>query len=163
MIPSLVRLALVLLFLLPATAGAGETQTVAVFPVKFTTPDRSPPDEAERRRLAILENELREAFEAAGYRVLDPQPLLGEVDIADFSRDCLDCEIELARKLDAEYATIGWVEKRNNLQLAITLLLAEVASGRTVREGSAIIRGNMDETWKRGLRFILKYQILPAE
>ncbi len=156
-------LLLLLLLLLSPPATGEEGKTIAVFPFKFMTPDRNPPDETERRRLAMLKEQLEQALVAAGYRIVDPKPVMGEIDIAEFSLRCLDCEIDYARELAADLATVGWVEKRNNVQLAMTLGLVEVSTGRTVREGSAVIRGNTDETWKRGLRFILKYQLLGGE
>ena len=156
---------LLLLFLLlfSPPVPAEEGRTVAVFPFKFMTPDRSPPDEVERRRLAMLKEQLERELAAAGYRIVDPEPVMGEIDIAEFSLRCVDCEIDYARQLAADLATVGWVEKRNNVQLAMTLGLVEVSTGHTVRKGSAVIRGNTDETWKRGFKFILKYQLLDGE
>ena len=46
-----------------------------------------------------------------------------------------------------------------NLILSINLQIREVSTGRLVRAGTVSIRGNTDESWSRGLLFLLKRRI----
>ena len=68
-----------------------------------------------------------------------------------------------AQQVGADYAVLGWVQKVSNLILNINLQIREVATGRLVKAGSADIRGNTDESWSRGLRYLLAHRIFPAD
>jgi hypothetical protein len=53
------------------------------------------------------------------------------------------------------------VQKVSNLILNINLEVRDVADGHVLRAGSVDIRGNTDETWARGLAWLLRHRILP--
>jgi hypothetical protein len=149
-----------LLALLPGAAWADGPRT-AVFP--FELDDTSlqgsmqgeNPDDAAR--LERLNSQLHDILMASGqYAPLalaaDPhQPSL---------RTCDGCEIELARKADAKFAVTGWVQKVSNLILNINLVVRDVSTGQRVAGGSVDIRGDTDESWTRGLAYLLRNRIL---
>ncbi|MGH7155826.1 MAG: DUF3280 domain-containing protein, partial [Acetobacteraceae bacterium] len=68
---------------------------------------------------------------------------------------CDACAISLAQKAGAEFAVVGWVQKVSNLILNINLQIRDVATGRMVNGGSVDIRGDTDESWSRGLAYLL--------
>jgi len=47
------------------------------------------------------------------------------------------------------------VQKVSNLILNVNLVVEDVATGKTLRADSVDIRGNTDESWTRGLRYLL--------
>ena len=49
----------------------------------------------------------------------------------------------------------------SNLILNINLQVREVATGRLIQAGTVDIRGNTDESWRRGLRYLLDRRIFP--
>jgi hypothetical protein len=54
------------------------------------------------------------------------------------------------------------VQKVSNLILNVNLQIREVASGRLVQSGSVDIRGNTDESWRRGTVYLMEHRILPS-
>lgn len=65
----------------------------------------------------------------------------------------------MARALGADYAVVGEVQKVSNLILAMNLYVKEVSTGRQIRGQAVDIRGNTDESWQRGMRYILERNI----
>ena len=51
------------------------------------------------------------------------------------------------------------VHEISNLILNINLQVREVATGRLIQAGTVDIRGNTDESWRRGLRYLLERRI----
>lgn len=138
----------------PATAA--EPVRLALFPLEFVTTSLEPVREDERARLALAEAELRRRLEARGYVLVDPAPVAARAAAYASLRECNGCELELARALGAEQAALAWVGKTSNLILDITLRIGEVATGKLVRAGSVAIRGNTDESWLRGIRYLVE-------
>ncbi|MEA2756719.1 MAG: hypothetical protein QOJ54_3008 [Aliidongia sp.] len=142
-------------------AGAAESPIpVAVFDIALidTTPGQSTP--AERDRARALGRQLREAFARSGrYRLVDLTPETAALDL----RRCNGCELSAAREAGARRTVIAWVHKVSNLILNINLEIDDAATGARIRAGSVDIRGNTDESWDRGLRYLLENQILTDE
>jgi hypothetical protein len=76
---------------------------------------------------------------------------------------CNGCEVDRARRADARFAIVGWVQKVSNLILNINLVIRDVATGERVAGGSVDIRGDTDESWTRGLAYLLRNRILTGE
>jgi len=156
----------VLLFLIPAIfrtgpAAAEPAIPVAVFDVELinTSPAASTPEEIERTR--VLGQQLRDALSRSGrYRIVDLAPVRAALDQAPALRTCNGCELPLARQVGARQAVVVWVQKVSNLILNINIKIEDAATGARIRAGSVDIRGNTDETWTRGLRYLLENQIL---
>jgi Protein of unknown function (DUF2380) len=74
--------------------------------------------------------------------------------------NCKGCEIAIADRLGADLALVGWVQKVSNLILNINVAIREVPSRELVFAGSVDIRGNTDESWQRGIRYLLKNRLL---
>jgi hypothetical protein len=71
--------------------------------------------------------------------------------------------VELARRDGAAFSIVGWVQKVSNLILNINLVIRDTATGQRVAAGSVDIRGDTDESWTRGLSYLLRNRILVAE
>ena len=52
------------------------------------------------------------------------------------------------------------IQKTSNLILHINVYMREAGTGRLVNGGSVDIRSNTDESWMRGMNYILKNRIL---
>ena len=70
------------------------------------------------------------------------------------------CEAAIARRLGAEVAITGTVQKVSNLILNINLYVRDVATEKRTRTMSVDIRGNTDESWLRGISYLLRNQLL---
>ncbi len=142
--------------------AAAEVPSAAVF--GFELDDTSlqgemqGPAAADRARLARLDAQLLESLARSGryapFAAADPAgPAL---------RNCGGCETATARRLGAQVAITGWVQKVSNLILNINLVVRDVASGRRLAAGSVDIRGDTDDSWTRGLAYLLRNRILAS-
>lgn len=160
------RIVLALLILLVSAAAgrtpAGEPVRLVLFPLEFVSTSMEPMREDERARLRLTEAELRRLFEARGYVLVDPAPVAARAAAYASLRECNGCELDFARELGADQAALAWVGKTSNLILDMTLRIGEVETGKLVRAGSVSIRGNTDQSWLRGARYLVD-QVVFAE
>ncbi|MFO1073926.1 MAG: DUF3280 domain-containing protein [Geminicoccaceae bacterium] len=147
---------LLLLAALPAHAA----ETIALFPFDLVNTSLEPTRPEETARLGQLTARAGERLAAAGYRLVDMGPVAEAIAQAAPLRDCNGCELDLARRLGAQLAAIGWVQKVSNLILNLNLQIRDVATGRLVKGASVDIRGNTDESWQRGIAYLIDRRIL---
>ncbi len=154
--------------LLAAGLGAGTTAQaatpVAVFEFELLDTsgevDIRGPKPEEVRRLDLISDEVRRRLKEAGYDVLDLSPQQAQIADAAPFRNCNNCELPIARALGAEIEVIGLVQKVSNLILNINFQLRDVATGKVLRAGSADIRNNTDESWLRGVSYLVRNRLL---
>ncbi|MDQ0467078.1 DUF3280 domain-containing protein [Labrys wisconsinensis] len=148
----------------PAVAGTGAIAAplkAAVFGFELVDTSEEGQLTGERpdqtRRVALASTELR--------RLLDASGQIAEVDLAPQAAAirkgsplyrCNGCAADIARDLGAEVSIIGLVQKTSNLILSFRVEVTDVRSGRMLRGGQVDIRGNNDEMWLRGVRFLVK-------
>lgn len=153
-----------LLLLLPAAAQAAPVKT-AVFGFEFfdDTQDARPEVLAEQAaRIKLVNAELERLVAASGEMApVDLAPEAARIaDLAPFYK-CNGCEQDIARDLGAKLEVLGVTRKVSNLILSFVLEVRETGGdGRIVRAGQVDIRGNTDESWLRGVRYLMKNRIL---
>ncbi len=145
----------------PAQEAGGGPVEVAVF--DFELIDTSAvgamtgPQAEEAARLDALGEALREAYqEAPGYRVVDVGPAREEASRRSL-RNCGGCARGLADALGAEIAVTGTVQKVSNLILNVNVYVEDAQGAE--RAYSADIRGNTDESWRRGLDWLIRNRL----
>lgn len=109
----------------------------------------------EARRLDALGERLRAAYAAAqGHEVV----ALGPVGDRAAARDLWSCgcATALAREAGATIAVTGAVQKVSNLILTINLRVDGPDGHRAM---SADIRSNTDESWARGLDWLIRHRL----
>ena len=163
---SIAVLAGVLLTAVPATPGApagGPPPIAAVF--AFELDDTSlqgemrGPDAGDRARLDRLDQQLREALAQSGrYAPMSVPTNPGEASWWT----CDGCEVDPARKAGAKVSVIGWVQKVSNLILNINVVVRDVTTGHRIAAGSVDIRGDTDDSWTRGLSYLLRNRIFDS-
>lgn len=116
----------------------------------------------EAARLAMFEARLREAFAAQGLSMVDRAPVQDELDRVQNPANCNGCDAKAAVHLGVDLAVTAEVQKVSNLILTFNVFVREAGSGRMLRAGNADIRGNTDESWRRGLDWILRNRIFAA-
>jgi hypothetical protein len=158
---SLAALALLLASAISATAGP----KAAIF--RFELIDVSIDGELlgprvdEALRLDLVTQELRQlAARDAGYELVDLSGLTAEIEKAAPLHKCDGCEVDMARRAGAEIAVTGTVRKISNLILGITIQVRDVSTGRLTRVLQASFRGNTDESWLRGIRWLVANRLL---
>ena len=111
---------------------------------------------AERARIGLLEDAVRDRFAEEGFTLADLAPVAEELERTTNPAKCYGCDLRMGEKLEAGYVLVGEVQKVSNLILSMNLVMREVATGHMVRGLSVDIRSNTDDSWLRGMRYILK-------
>lgn len=156
-------LAAALLAILPhGQAHAGETaRSAAFFGVTFLNDSLTETSEEEIARVQALAARLRDGMEDSGrYVFVDIAPVADEMARHANMADCSGCDARLARKLGADLAVTGVVQKTSNLILSVAVFIRDAETGQLVGGGSAGMRGNSDETWERAIGYVLRNRIL---
>jgi len=147
------------------SAGAAEPARLAVFDFELIDSSLQGElqglDPADAARLRTIEAELRERLAASGrFELVDTAPAAAEVDAAGYLWSCNGCEVAIARRLDADLALVGWVQKVSNLILNLNVVIRDAATREQVFATSVDIRGNTDESWAHGIRYLLENRLL---
>ena len=158
--PGIAAASLLALLLGGATAAAAER--VAVFDPELYDTSGEGLREDQQKRLAMIGERLRAALrESDRFEVVDTAPLRARLQGGPSLRTCATCAPDAAAELGAELALLTTVHKVSNLILSVTVALREASpSGATRAVHSAEIRGNTDESWERGLRWLLRNRLL---
>jgi hypothetical protein len=143
-------------------AHAQGLEPVAV--VGFELVDEQPDparDEAMRRRLASIQAQLEKGLAERGlYRVVDIAPAKGLVDAARASNAfvyrCNGCLAPIGERLNTRLVIVGWVQRVSELILNINVAVKDAKSGVDVLTKSVDLRGNNDESFSRGMNFMLR-------
>ncbi|TVP69811.1 MAG: DUF2380 domain-containing protein [Rhodobacteraceae bacterium] len=114
-------------------------------------------DEAER--IDLVRTYIAERFIAGGLELVDLAPVQEELDRTLNPAKCNGCELRMAKRLGADYAIVSEVQKVSNLILSMNIQVRDPETGRNLRASSVEIRGNTDDSWLRGMRYILERAI----
>lgn len=117
----------------------------------------------ETARIAMIETMARTRFTEEGFTLLDITPVASDLDRIVNPANCYGCDQRMAEKLGAEFILVGEITKVSDALLAINLQLRDGATGALVKAGAVDIRGNTDDTWRRGMRSILNNRIFREE
>lgn len=141
-------------------AGMAASPDTAVFPFVLVDSSPQPESPAEAERLRSLTAALRQALEKSGqYHPVDLAPIRDQINAVKDIHDCNGCEVDLAKKVGARIAVVAWVQKVSDLILNISIRIEDVQTGKTLKGGSVDIRGNTDQTWDRGLKYLLEEHV----
>lgn len=125
------------------------------------TQDKNPETlAAQQKRLVLVSTQLRKELDATGlYRVLDNAPaadLIAQLKAGQDLHACNGCELDVAKKLGADFVLTAWVQKVSNLILNLNIEIKNVAGGQKVLNKSVDIRGNTDQSWSRGISYLVR-------
>lgn len=159
------RTILCALLLLPGAAGA-EALKLAVF--DFEPIDTSIEGEMsgmrpdEKQRLVLISDQLRRLLIDKGYAVIDLAPAADAVARSAPLNNCNSCAAIIAKPLGARLALTGTVQKVSNLILNINVSVWDTESEKERYRTSVDIRGNTDESWSRGVSYLVRNRLLDA-
>jgi hypothetical protein len=166
--PHILPIALLALSLAAGPARAEpewQGQTAAFFGVTLIDTSRdSPygePSAPEAARLVLIEDYIRQALEEQGLVLVDLGPVAEELARTVNPSDCNGCDLRMARRLGARYSVVSEVQKVSNLILAMNLYIRDAETGANLRGLAVDIRANTDESWLRGMRYILRNAVFP--
>jgi hypothetical protein len=117
----------------------------------------------EAARVALVGDSLADALVEHGVELVDLGPVRGELDLIANPADCYGCDVRMAQRLGADYAVVSEVQKVSNLILTMNVVVRDAETGAQVRARAVDIRGNTDDTWQRGMRYLLRNGIFRGE
>lgn len=110
---------------------------------------------ADLQRLKLIAEELKVLLaKDERYEVVDLTPYEKEVEAASPFSKCNGCEADLAKKFGADLAVTGYVDKLSDSLISLQLFARDAQSGQLTKSMSAEIRGNTDELWLHGIRYL---------
>jgi hypothetical protein len=173
---SLAAWALAALFIIigPVASGACSAaalpsepaKSVALLNVQFLNDheDLEPTTAAERTRIGLVESVFKTKLEASGrYTFVSiPADTAAKIAAGPEVGACGGCELGYGKQLGAD--TVAWIviQKVSDLILNINVYMADVATAKLAFVHSVDIRGDTDESWTRGVTYLVKNYLLPA-
>jgi hypothetical protein len=151
-----------------ATAAPDDrVKVVALLDVQFLNDhaDLEPTTKAEQARLASIASLFKAKLEASGrYRFVSiPADTAAKMAAGPTIGACGGCEFDYGKQLAAD--TVAWVvvQKVSDLILNINVYMGDVTARKLTFVHSVDIRGNTDESWSRGISYLVKNYLLPAQ
>jgi hypothetical protein len=116
---------------------------------------------AEDQRIRILDDLFEQKLDASHRFRLVPIPpdVRAEISAGPDISNCNGCQRDWARRAGADWAAWGTVQKVSNLILNINVYMEDARTGKPQFVKSVDIRGNSDETWRRGLNYLLRHYL----
>ena len=148
-------------------APSEPAKSVALRTVQFLNDheDLEPTTSAERARLALIASLFKAKLEASGrYTFVSiPADAAGKIAAGPEVGACGGCEFAYGKELGAD--TVAWIviQKVSDLILNINVYMADVAAKKMGFVHSVDIRGDTDESWTRGITYLVKNYLLPAQ
>lgn len=120
-------------------------------------------DPVETARVAMVSQLLRDLMAESGrYEILDLAPVADQIERV-YIHGCNGCDAGFARQVGAKLSVSGVVQKVSNLILNINVYVRDAETGRMLQAMSADIRGNTDESWAHGTRWLVRNRLLAAQ
>jgi len=156
--------ALVAALVIPAGAARADSPKVAVFDFEMIDDslqgEVSGPRADEQARLKRVGEQVRRTLAESGkLTVVDIAPVAAAAHGSNLQA-CGGCDVEFARRLGADLAITGTVQKVSNLILNVNFYLHDAHTGQLVTSMSADMRGNTDESWTRATDYLLRNRLL---
>ena len=143
-------------------AGSGEKLKVAFFGFELINTSPQPTSDAETRRLAMVGDTLKQILDDSGrYQLLPLSDALKQrIARSAAITGCNGCQIEWAREAGADLAVWGTVQKVSNLILNENVYIDDARTAGPYFSQSVDIRGNTDDSWVRGMRYLLRHNLI---
>ena len=139
--------------LLTGTAAHAEPPKAAVFDFQLANLGIQGPTDADKARLGPLSDLLRSLLRDSGrYQIVSTDPVKNEVAKGAELRKCGGCAEEYAKKLGADVAITGEIQKVSNLILNINVYVKDLKANTPEKAYSVDIRGDNDTSFDRGLK-----------
>jgi Protein of unknown function (DUF2380) len=150
-----------------AAAPSDAVKTVAFLGVQFLNDheDLEPTTAAERARLVSIEQLFKSELETSGhYRFARiAADAAGKIAAGPEIGSCGGCEFDYGKELGGDFAAWIVVQKVSDLILNINVYMADVAARKLTFVHSVDIRSNTDESWQRGLTYLVKNYLLAGQ
>jgi hypothetical protein len=141
-----------------------EVPRVAFLGFEFINTSLEATARVEVERIRLLDDVLRQKLTASSrFEIVDiPPDTIKEIasGAPPTISNCNGCQRRFAQMVGANWAAWGTVQKVSNLILNINVYMEDAESGKMKFARSVDIRGNTDESWRRGLDYLLRNYLL---
>lgn len=139
------------------TAAHADPPKAAVFDFQFANLGAQEPTAADIARLGPLSDLLRQQLsDSRRYQIVSTDPVRSDVKAGSDLRKCGGCAEDYARRLGADVAITGEIQKVSNLILNINVYIKDLKAGTPEQAYSVDIRGNNDTSFERGIKYLVK-------
>ena len=144
------------------TSARADGVKSAVFDCQLADLAQLTPTEADKSRLPHVSDLLRQKLQESGkFDIVPITPKVRmEVKKSSDLRSCGGCAIDFAKQLDAQLAVTCQIQKVSDLILEINVYMKEVDTDKLETATSVDIRGDNDVSFDRGIKYLLKDNIL---
>lgn len=152
--------------IVPAMSADGEKLAIFTFELYDTSLEGEVrgADPAEAARLEMITDLLRDAYRDQGsYELVDTDAMQERLATMPKLRTCNGCESRLAREVGADQVVTGFVQKISTLILSLSMSVHDAETGNLLRKYNASIRGNTDESWSHGVRYLIRNQLFEEQ
>jgi len=146
--------------LLPVGYAEAAPAKIVVFDFYLDNTSMEKTTVAETARLKRISDELRAALQKSGQYEVARGADVQSAAVQSFGT-CSDEERAAAIKAGGTLIACPWVQKVSNLILNLNVFVQDLKTGKTTKGGSVDIRGNDDDSWDHGVRFLVKEHIFP--
>ncbi len=120
-----------------------------------------PAREDQSARLKMISQMIRDALEKSGnYTIVEITPEAAKLAKDTSFIGCNGCDVKIAESLGGDLSIIGHVQKVSNLILSLTAEIRNVKTGKLVGAMGADIRANTDDSWRRGMQWLIDNRLL---
>ena len=138
--------------------GSNKKAVVFDFEMADTSGEGELPEHPARIQLVtqLLKDLLAEH---GGFEIISTEPAKELIQKRHPLRKCNGCESKIASQLGGDYAFLGRIHKVSTLIMAVAISVTDVHRNVPVRAVRVGIRGDTDESWTRGVRYIVKNKL----
>ena len=144
-----------------AATSARAEQKLAIFNFQLANLAQLPPTDADTARLPHLSEMFRDLLQKSGkYQIVSTDPVKADVAKSPELRNCNGCAVAFAKKVGADVAVTGEIQKVSNLILNINVYFKDVDGKTPEKAYSVDIRGDNDLSFDHGIKYLVKNNIL---
>lgn len=146
--------------LLATTAAHAEPSKAAIFDFQLANLGAQGPTDADLARLGPLSDLLRAQLKDTGrYEIVSTAPVKADVAKGAELRKCGGCADDFARRLGADVAITGEIQKVSNLILNINVYVKNLKDNSPEQAYSVDIRGDNDLSFDHGIKYLVKNRL----
>ena len=97
--------------------------------------------------------------ERGNFEIISIEPAKELIQKRSPLRRCNGCETKIASQLGGDYAFLGRIHKVSTLIMAVAISVTDTHRNVPIRAVRVGIRGDTDESWTRGVRYIVKNKL----
>jgi hypothetical protein len=144
-----------------ALSARADTLKAVVFDLEFAGSPMEGPSGIAPERLHKASEAIKAQIATSGQLTLvDIAPAKAEIEKNLPLRNCNGCDLDIAKSLGADVEVTTALQKSSDVILAFSGSIRDVKTGKVVATGVVDVRGNGDDAWNHGIKFLVKDRLL---